>query len=389
MRIVYHHRTRATDAQGVHIVEMVNAFRSLGHQVRIAALVDVEKPASPARRPETAPARKSLLGRLPWAAGLIEIGYNLVGLPMVWRQLRDADFLYERYALFNFSGVLAARLAAKPVVLEVNSPLALEECREKSPRLFSLARWAERQILNRATRVIAVSGPLRRILIEQGADPRRIVVLSNGVNPASFRAGAGSPELGRSLGLAGRVVVGFVGWFRPWHGLDLLLEAFRRHGLARRGGALLLIGDGPAMPELESYVAARRLQADVKFTGALPHSEVPAHLDLIDIAVQPAANEYCCPMKILEYMALGKAIVAPRQENIEELVGDREAALFAPGDADSLGEALGRLIDDARARARLGAAARDAIRSRRLLWTENAKVVVGLVGRANARQLAD
>jgi glycosyltransferase involved in cell wall biosynthesis len=96
--------------------------------------------------------------------------------------------------------------------------------------------------------------------------------------------------LRRSLGLCGQTVIGFVGWFRNWHGLGMLLEAFHGSGLAAQNTKILLIGDGPAMPELREYVRRHGLESSVLFTGPLPHAEVPRYLDLIDIAVQPAGK---------------------------------------------------------------------------------------------------
>jgi glycosyltransferase involved in cell wall biosynthesis len=176
------------------------------------------------------------------------------------------------------------------------------------------------------------------------------------------------------------VAIGFVGWFRRWHGLELLLEAFLESGLWRGQAVLLLVGDGPATGGLKEYVAANRLQDSVIFTGAVSHEQVPAYLGIVDIAAQPAANEYCCPMKIIEYMGLGKAIVAPRQENIEELLDHgRTAVLFKPGDPAGLSDALVALATDSSLREKVGQSALRAIRDRGLLWESNAQKVVEMI----------
>jgi glycosyltransferase involved in cell wall biosynthesis len=105
---------------------------------------------------------------------------------------------------------------------------------------------------------------------------------------------------------------------------------------------------------------------------------MPRYLDLVDIAVQPAANEYCCPMKILEYMALAKPIVAPRQPNIQEVlregeqVEEKEARFFEPGNVRSLAAALRAVAADGERARRMGARAREAITARGYLWTVNA-----------------
>lgn len=388
MTILYHHRTRATDAQRVHIREIIQAFRKLGHQVEVAALVDAEKEQQDAAREAEEAGWKKLILRIPLAYELVQLAYNFFAVPwLVWKILRTGTGLvYERYSLFNFAGVLAARIARRPVVLEVNSPFALEQHQLKEIRAAAFAGWMERVICNAATKVIVVSGPLRRILLAGGVRDSKLVLMHNGVNLDHFRTAEDSQALRNSLQLEGKVVIGFAGWFRPWHGLEFLLESFHNAGLAKRGAALLLIGDGPATAGLKQYAAEHGLGDCVVFTGPVPHERIQPFLNIVDIAVQPAANEYCCPMKILEYMGLGKAIAAPRQENIEELVADgREALLFSPGNAAGFAAVLSRLVEDAELRRRLGKGALDAIHRRELLWTRNAGRVIEMGSAADGR----
>ena len=379
MKIVYHHRTRSTDAQRIHIQEIARAFEDLGHTLRMVSLVPVDAEQHNAERDAGVALWRRLARRVPFAYDLVQIAYNLAGIPMlmaaVWR--RKVDFIYERYSLFNFAGAVTARLCRLPLVLEVNSPFALEQQRDGEIRLPRLAAWSERTICNMATRVIVVSTPLKRIMEGAGVRPEKLEVMTNGVRLSDFQAQAKDAALEESLGLRGATVIGFVGWFRNWHGLDLLIEAFHRSGLARKRVKVLLIGDGPAMGRLQERVRQAGLQDRVIFTGPLPHAEVPSHLNLIDIAVQPSANEYCCPMKILEYMALGKPVVAPRQENIREIVREgEEAILFTPGDAASFAAALERLAGNPAERLRFGANARMAVHNRGYLWRANAARVV-------------
>ena len=385
MRILYHHRTRSTDAQRIHIQEIVRAFETLGHEVAIVSLVPTDTAEGDATRDAEEAFWKRWVRRIPFSYELLQLGYNLLGIPMLLAALvrGGAGFIYERYSLFNFTGVVVARLCGIPLILEVNSPFALEQARDRDIRAHRLAQWSERVICNLATRVIAVSTPLARILESAGVQAGRIEVMSNGVSLEKFQPGVASADLARKLGVAGHVVIGFVGWFRNWHGLDLLLHAFHDGELSAAGARLLLIGDGPAMPGLRAYVREHRLEESVLFTGPVPHAEVPVYLDLVDIAVQPSANEYCCPMKILEYMALGKAIVAPRQENIVELLREGEEALFfQPGDAPSLTQALATLASDRQRSAAMGRRARRAIESRGYLWTSNAQRVIAMLSTA-------
>jgi glycosyltransferase involved in cell wall biosynthesis len=382
MKVIYHHRTRSTDAQRIHIQEIILAFQELGHEVETVSLVPTDAGQQDAQRDAADAPWKALVRRIPFAYEIVQLGYNLVGIPMLLRSMQrgNADFIYERYSLFNFAGAIAARLCRVPLILEVNSPFALEQSRDKDIRLVRLAAWTERVICNAAAHVVVVSTPLQRIMAQSGVRASRLVLMPNGVDLHKFKPQPRSPELRHSLGLDGAVVIGFVGWFRKWHGLELLLEAFHRSGLGAQGAKMLLIGGGQAMADLQTYVAEHGLQEYVVFTGPLPHAQVPPYLDLIDIAVQPAANEYCCPMKILEYMALGKPIVAPRQENIQDLLREgEEARFFTPGDAVSMGEALAGLVNDRDEAVRMGRKAREAIEGRGYLWTENARKVVEMV----------
>jgi len=383
MRILYHHRTRSTDAQRIHIQEIARAFEDLGHDVDMVSLVPIDAEQENAHRDAGDAPWKKLAKRIPFSYDALQLAYNAVGIPMILRAVlrRRADFIYERYSLLNFAGVVAARLCRIPLVLEVNSPFALEQTRDGDIRSRKFAQWSERTICNLASRVIVVSGPLRRILENAGVDSNRIVVMPNGVAVERFQPQAASEELRRRLGIAGQQVIGFVGWFRKWHGLELLLDAFQLSGLALQGVKVILIGDGQAMPRLKAYVVQHRLERDVIFTGPLPHAEVPGYVDLIDIAVQPAANEYCCPMKIFEYMALGKPIVAPRQENIQEILREgEEAFFFSPGDAASMAAALKKAAADPTAARQVGERGRQAIARRGFLWRENAKRVLESLG---------
>jgi glycosyltransferase involved in cell wall biosynthesis len=382
VKILYHHRTRSTDAQRIHIQEMIRAFEEIGHKVEVVSLVPTDAGQDDATRDAGDAPWKKLVHRIPIAYEIVQLAYNLVGIPILLRKMLGGhvDFIYERYSLFNFAGVVVARLYGVPLILEVNSPFALEQSRDNDIRLVRLAAWTERAVCNAADHVVVVSTPLQRIMVQAGVRASRLVVMPNGVDLHKFTPQPASDELRRSLGLDGAVVIGFVGWFRKWHGLELLLEAFHGSGLAARNAKVLLIGDGQAMDGLRDYVATHNLKEHVIFTGPLPHAQVPPYLDLIDIAVQPAANEYCCPMKILEYMALGKPIVAPRQENIQDILREgREALFFIPDDAASLADTLTTLVNNREEAARIGRKGREAIEGRGYLWTENARKVAEMV----------
>jgi glycosyltransferase involved in cell wall biosynthesis len=382
MRILYHHRTQASDAQGIHIREIIASLRRDGHDVLEAALVRSDD-ASSARGERT----PSFLGRakahLPdLLRELAELGYNLVGSFKLLSAARrfKPDFIYERYALFNFSGVLVARWLRIPLILEVNSPLAQEQADLGAQRLGGLARWSERFICNRASVVVTVSTPLRNILTELGVDERRVVVMGNGVDPERFHglraAGDGVRE---KYGLEGKRVVGFVGWIREWHGIEDLIRGMPTWPQELEDVHLLVIGDGPARANIEAAAEECGVRERIHVTGAVAHAQIIEHLAAIDVALQPAATSYASPMKIFEYLAMAKPVIAVDQKNTREILEEgRTAMFFPPGDRTAFVNAVREIFSDQQRLEQMSQMARHAIFEREFLWDRNAQKVIAL-----------
>lgn len=383
MRIVYHHRTAAEDGQAVHIRALQRALRELGHDVHEVALV-AQGAGDGARAGR---ARWSFMDRVPrFARELAEYAYGFTARRRIASLARRerCDFIYERYAFGNLGGVLAARDVKLPLVLEVNSPMVLELSRTRGLSFPGLAARVERQVFAQADLVCAVSGVLARMVVELGARAERVLVTPNGVELERYawpdRAGVRA-RARRELGLEpDALVLGFVGYYRAWHRLELVVRALARPGLER--AVLCLVGTGPARAELEEAARAAGVAARVRFAGARAHDEVPALLPAFDVGLVPAINPYASPLKLHEYMAAGLACVAPDQENLREvLVHSESALLVAPDDAEQLYEALRRLAADASLRARLGERASEVIAERDLTWKGNARRVVEAVER--------
>jgi glycosyltransferase involved in cell wall biosynthesis len=380
MKILYHHRTQAEDAQGVHIHEMVRAFEALGHTVRMQALVELDRES---RRKVRGAGWKRIAGGAPaWLYELMGLIYNLHGYRGLARAIRKSrpDLIYERYALNTFCGVWASRRFGIPLVLEVNAPLRREQRALGRLAFRRLARFSERWICSNSTRTIVVTDVMRRMLVEEGVRPERLTVMHNGVDPSEFHPGVSGEAVRRRHGLDGKTVVGFVGWFRPWHGLEMLLDAVR--GLAHEGSGvrLLLVGDGPACADLRRQADTEELRSRVVFTGPVPREEIPHHVAAMDVAVQPSATAYACPLKLIEYMALGRCVVGPDQENVHEILEHgADGLLFRAGDAGALREALSAAVRDGELRARLGHAAAATVARRGLHWTGNARRTLELI----------
>ena len=172
------------------------------------------------------------------------------------------------------------------------------------------------------------------------------------------------------------IVIGFVGILRPWHGIDILVDAFKIICDRLPGCKLLLVGDGPIQGKIEAQVEKLGLKAMVTVTGRIPHARVADYVALFDMAVSPKATFYASPMKIIEYMAQQKAVIAPDMPNIRDLICNHATGLlFKPDSVNALVEALLILIRDKSKKEHLGNGALNAVK-KRLNWIANAEAVL-------------
>lgn len=378
MKILYHHRTASRDGQAVHIEELTEALRNLGHELILVG------PKATASRDFGAQGRivPSLKRNLPRALyELMELSYAIIA----YYRLRSAylrhrpDVLYERSSLFMPAGIWLKRRYGIAMLLEVNAPLFLERREVEGLALERLARWSEALTWRGADYVLPVTGVLAEHVRGMGVPDERIVVIPNAIDPQRFLIDIDHADAKRRLGLADKLVLGFTGFMRDWHGLDYVIDL-----LAELDGAiplhLLLVGDGPARAGLESR--ARRLGVSHKLTvtGVVERAAIADMVAAFDIALQPAVRPYASPLKLFEYMALGCVIIAPNTPNIKEVLRDGEnAVLFDAHRSVSLKEALNRVCEDAGLRDRIGATAKKTIVEAGYTWENNARRIEALM----------
>lgn len=377
VKILYHHRTASKDGQAVHIEELIAALRELGHEVRVVG--------------PTASGDAGMGSQVGWVElvrsglpralyELMELGYSLVAYRRLVRAARefDPDVVYERYNLYLLAGLMLKRRRGIPLLLEVNAPLVEERERFGGLALPRLARWAERTAWRGADIVLPVTGVLASYLQASGVPPERAVVIPNGINEAQFAAAPAPAAAKVALGCDAALVLGFTGFVRDWHGLDRVIPWLAGPD-APANAQLLIVGDGPARPGLERLVSEFSLARRVRFTGVVPRERVPELVSAFDVALQPAVVPYASPLKLFEYLALGKAIVAPRLPNIMEVLQDGvNAVLFDPEDSRGLEQALTRVCADGVLRHRVAAGARETIAKNGLTWRRNAERIAGL-----------
>lgn len=293
-------------------------------------------------------------------------------LTSAWKHRRPAAVL-ERLSLFGTAGVLAAREVGVPHALEVNALMSEEARAFRGLSDYDSAVRIEREVLTGTGHVFCVSEELRQAIIARGVEPGRVEVLPNGYDSRLFHPQTGASTR-RALGLEKRFVVGLVGSLKPWHGLRVLLESFRRFASARRNPALLIVGDGPEASAIGDF-QRENPQLEVVYAGAVAHEEVPRLIAAMDVAVAPYQIDgafYFSPMKLYEYMAMKRPVVASGLGQVAELISDgRTGILCEPGDVDGFAEAFARLSRSAVLRERLGANARAAVARR--TWDFNAR----------------
>ncbi len=282
----------------------------------------------------------------------------------------NPDFIYERYNLFFFGGLSLKWIYGLPFHLEINSPLAQERATNGQLAFKRLAARLEHYNWRNADCTYPVTGVIADRIVALGISKATIIINQNGVDLARYRPAA--PRQPSD----GEIVLGFVGFMRRWHGLNAVISLLAAVADAPRL-KLVLVGDGPARQELEEQAHALGVSERVEFLGVVQRDRVPEIVGSFDIALQPRVVPYASPLKIFEYMALGRAIVAPDQPNIREvLCHGRDALLFDPNDAKAMKAAILRLAHEPELRAHLGNAAREKIISRDYTWAGNAKRVL-------------
>lgn len=374
MRILYHHRIRSKDGQYVHIKELVNALRGRGHEVIVSGPPALEREKFGADAGWVAVLKRSTPRFL---YELLEFGYALVD----YHRLRKAALrhhphcIYERYNLYLPTGVWLKRRRRIPMLLEINAPLYEERSRYGGLALKRLAQWIEGITWRGADRVLPVTRVLADKVRQAGVPESRISIVPNGVDPGRFANALSRDEAQRRLGLEGKLVLGFTGFVRDWHGLDRVMELLSSH----RGDHklhLLLVGDGPARKSLEQAASEHGVEDAVTITGIVDRGEVVDYIAAFDIALQPAVVDYASPLKLFEYLAVGRAVVAPATPNIREILTHEEnALLFDPADPEAFRAAVLRLCNDDALRRRLGEAAKRMIFDEGLTWANNARRV--------------
>jgi glycosyltransferase involved in cell wall biosynthesis len=308
---------------------------------------------------------------------------------------RRVSLVYQRYSLNNYAGLRLARRLGVPFILEYNgSELWMSRHWSRPLKYESLAERIELLNLKQADLVVVVSRAMSDELASRGVAPDRTLVNPNAVDPERYSPAIDGTGVRTRYGLEGQTVVGFISSFQPWHGAEILAEAFVRlmqnRPDYRRCVRLLMIGTGQCREMAERIIDSAGLTDAVTFTGLVEQADGPRHLAACDILSSPHVPNpdgtpfFGSPTKLFEYMAMGKGIVASDLDQIGEILRHGETAwMVPPADADALAAGLARLIEDPALRRSLGdAARREAVAHH--TWRSHVRKTIDAVGALEA-----
>jgi glycosyltransferase involved in cell wall biosynthesis len=277
--------------------------------------------------------------------------------------LKGYDILYERHGWMGYGSVIAARWLGIPLVEELNGnhikQFELQEL-ELSATQWKLSKWITYRTFHAADHIVVVSEALKTQLeMDLGMSTEKVSVVLNGANLDLFAKSYDGERVREQYNIRSSALITFVGSFQIWHGVDLLVSSFMKVLSEFPGVQLILIGDGERRNAIESQIASLGIEENVKLLGRLSQKQVARVLHISNIAVAPYPFEDTgivgTPLKLIEYMAAGKAIVASTAP-IHEVISDGVTGLrVTPANTETLARGICCLLEDQELQARLGA----------------------------------
>jgi len=394
-----------SNGAATHVRELVNALVDRGAEMKLLAarptlehatatiaceVIEVDRdPLFQRLRRRAAP-----LGEGASANGASEI-HGLLLNHAVMEELETLatqwpfDVVFERQSLWSYAGLRFARRHGLPFLLEVNAPLVAQQQEYRGLVNVPTARALESILLGEADRVIVPSKALADYVVERGGRARRVRVIPCGVNRDVFFPTWRPIEARED---SSEFVIGFLGSLKQWHGVDILLDAFRELSKKSTAYRLLIIGDGPLRALVEARCAADLSADRVTISGEVAYRDVPRWLERIDVGLAPyppLSLFYFSPLKVLEYAAAGVPIVASASGQIAEIfTHETSALLHRPGDVAEIVEHVERLRASPALRVRLAKTARRAVK-KTYTWDRLAAHVLAVAETARRRSETD
>lgn len=315
-----------------------------------------------------------------------------------FRQIRPSLVMAASNYQTALPALIAARRLGIPFFYEIRGFWEITRL-SREPEFAGTPGYWIQEILEaetalRADHVFTLTDPMRKEIVRRGVPQEKITLLPNSCEPERFAPMARDTDLAEQWGIAeGVPVIGYIGTFAQYEGLDLLVQAAAE--LKDRGHdfRLMLVGsenvsggvEGPVVTEIRRIAAERDIEDRVLLPGRVPHEDVPSYYSLMDITPFPRKSqpvtEMVSPMKPLEAYSMEKAVVASNVAALAEMVQhEHTGMLFEKGDVQSLADALEALLKDPEKRQRLGKAGRAWVEENRT-WTTTTKIALDVFNR--------
>ncbi len=314
---------------------------------------------------------------------------------------RKPSFIYQRYSANHFSGIKLAWKLQVPFILEYNgSEIWVNRHWGGTPLKYeALSEKIELLNLRSADFITVVSRPLKDELILRGIDPKKILVNPNGVDPIKYHPEIDGSSVRKKFNLQAFTVVGFIGTFGPWHGTEILAEAYCRlihqYPQYKKKTKLLMIGNGVRMPFVKDIIQKWKASEECILTGSIAQDQGPQYLAACDILVSPQVPNidgtpfFGSPTKLFEYMAMGKGIIASNLDQLSEILDHNHTAwMVKPGCTEDLIHGLKNLIDQPSLCSHLGKEARKEVVSK-YTWHEHTQRIIDAFLDRNALNLKE
>lgn len=296
---------------------------------------------------------------LPFA-GELRLMYVLFRRILEIVKMERPDVIHAHSPVLNaIPAIRVARKLGLPVVYEIRAfweDAAVDHgTYAEGSWQYRLTRYLETRVCTKVDHISILCNGLKEDLIRRSIPEEKITPVFNGVNIENFKPCSADPDYLREWQLTDKKVIGFIGSFYRYEGLDLLIKAFARIAGDHGDTVLLLVGGGEMEEELTKLINGLNLGTRVIMPGRIPHERVPGVYAMIDVLAYPRYSmrltELVTPLKPLEAMAMGKALLASDVGGHKELIHHGETGLlFKSGDAGDLSKQLIHLLTDQKLR---------------------------------------
>ena len=269
----------------------------------------------------------------------------------------NVNFIWQQHDLFPGPGREMADKYRVPLITYVHAPQVWESAKWGVNRFiwgWFLEKFIESPSLKKSDLVACVSQEVADKLEKMGIPKNKILISPMAVDPYLFKKNQDAKSLKESLRLSDKTIIGWTGSFRSFHGLDLLVKAFKQVHQVYPNTSLLLVGDGFEKVHIEKLVSELDINDAVVFAGKQAFAQIPSFVSIFDIAIVSARSSegfHYSPLKLREYLAAAKATLAPKAGEIPSLFKHGETVmLYTAGEINDMVTKMSELISDSKFR---------------------------------------